>query len=68
MKIKQGDTITFKPEYSDPGDEAVMFRALENEDGGRLLVIAELGLPFNPTQIIRVDWIDTVNGQHFDSN
>jgi hypothetical protein len=61
--IKEGDKLTFKPEYSDPGDESITFRALENEDGGRVKVIAELGLPINPTQIVSVAWLATVNGE-----
>src|SRR5689334_4698324 len=63
MRIKQGDLVTFKPERSDPGEETVTYRAIENEDGGRVKVLAELGLPINPTQVISVEWVVTVNGQ-----
>ena len=67
MTIKQGDLVTFKPEWSDPGDETITFRAIEDEDGGRFKAVAELGLPLNPTQIVRVEWVATVNGQHIES-
>ena len=66
MAIKQGDLVTFKPQWSDPGDEMVTFRAIEDEDGGRVKVLAELGLPLNPTQVVRVEWVATVNGQPLD--
>ena len=68
MTIKQGDLVTFKPEWSDPGDEMVTFRAIEDEDGGRVKIVAELGLEFNPIQVVCVDWVATVNGQHVDNN
>lgn len=62
--IKCGDVLTYKPERSDPGDENVIFRAVEDEDGGRVRVVADLGLgPLNPTHVARVDWIATVNGK-----
>ena len=66
MTIKQGDLVTFKPEWSDPGDDQVAFRAVENEDGGRFKVVAELDLPYNPTQAVRAEWLATVNGQPVD--
>lgn len=57
--IKQGQKITFKPEFQDAGDEAITFVAIEDEDGGRVKVRAELGLPINPVQVVRVDMIAT---------
>lgn len=61
--IKQGDVITLKAEFQDAGDNGVTFRATENEDGGRFKVAAEIGLAYNPVQVIRVDWVATVNGE-----
>ena len=63
MIIKRGDIVTFKAEWRDPGDEKVVFRAIEDEDRGRFKVVAELGLPFDPVQIVTTDWIETVNGE-----
>jgi hypothetical protein len=56
--IKQGDIVKFKPEWQDQGDENVTFRAIENEDGGRVRVVAEIGLPINPEQVVSVAWIE----------
>lgn len=61
--IRIGDVVTFRPEWSDPGDEYIVFRAVEDEyDDGRLVVVAEIGLPFNPTQAVSKDMIATING------
>lgn len=63
MPIKEGDVVTFKPEHRDPGDESITFRALDDENRGRFMVVAELGLSVNPTHVVRVEWVATVNGQ-----
>ena len=55
--IKKGDRLTFRPEWQDPGDESVIFIALEDEDGGRVRVIADLGLAINPEQIVETKMI-----------
>lgn len=58
MTIKQGDIIRFKPEWQDAGDESVEFVAMEDEDGGRVLVGALNVLHhFTPTQVIQVSMI-----------
>lgn len=62
FKVKRGDVVTFKLEWQDAGDANIVFRAIEDEDGGRVKVSAELGLPFNPVQVVCVDWVATVNG------
>ena len=56
--IKAGDSVKFKPEWSDPSDENVEFIALEDEDGGRVLVGA-LGVlhNFTPCQRVSVDML-----------
>ena len=56
--IKRGDVVTFKPQWQDPGDHAVKFIAIEDEDGGRVKVQTQLGLPFNPVSVVLVEWID----------
>lgn len=56
--IRKGDVIRFKKEWQDKGDENVVFRAIENECDGRVLVVAELGLAINPTQVVDVSMID----------
>ena len=56
--IKAGAIVKFKPEWADPGDESVEFRALEDEIAGRVLVGA-LGVlnNFIPCQRVSVDMI-----------
>lgn len=60
MEIKQGDVIVFKPEWQDAGDDKITFRALEDAEDGRVLVIAEVGLPINPTSVVSVNMVAEV--------
>lgn len=55
--IRKGDIVKFKPEWRDGGDEEVIFVAIEDEDGGRLMVQAQLGLAINPIQVLSVEMI-----------
>jgi len=55
--IHKGDTVTFKPEWRDAGDDSITFIAIEDEDGGRVKVMAQLGLPLNPVQVVSVDML-----------
>lgn len=56
--IKKGDVVVFRPEWRDAGDENITFRAIEDEDGGRVKVVAELGLPINPVQVVAIRMIE----------
>lgn len=58
MGIKAGDVVCFKPEWQDRGDDRKVFRAVEDEDRGRVKVVCELGLPINPTQVVQVAMVD----------
>lgn len=60
--IRKNDLVTFRPEWMDDGDDEITFMAMEDEDGGRILVCALLDLPFNPNQVVTRDMIATVNG------
>jgi hypothetical protein len=51
--IRKGDIVTLRPEWSEPGDEAIVRIAAEDEDGGRLYVIALVGLPYEPQELLR---------------
>ena len=55
--ITKGQVVTFRPEWSDEGDEHIRFVALEDEDGGRVKVMADIGLRFNPVQVVEVRMI-----------
>lgn len=56
--IKKGQRVSFKPEWRDPGDEGIVFVAAEDEDGGRVLITAEIGLTIKPVQVVGVDMIE----------
>lgn len=58
--IKKGDRVRFKPEWQDPGDDKVEFRAMEDEDGPRIRVEAMTESAFNPNQIVDIDMIDFI--------
>ena len=55
--IKAGDTVRFKPEWMDKGDENITFLALDDESEGRVTIQAQLGLPINPTQVVSTEWV-----------
>lgn len=55
--IRKGDVVTFKPEWSDKGDDEISFVAVEDEDGGRVLVKAQLGYRFDPVQTVPVEYL-----------
>ena len=57
MSIKRNQLIRFKPEWSDPGDGEIVFTAIEDEDGGRVKVRAELGMAINPIQVVETRMI-----------
>jgi hypothetical protein len=57
--IKRGDIVRIKPEWQDPGDERFIWRALEDEDGGRVKICAtNTGLTFPPNQIVNVSMLE----------
>jgi len=56
--IHKGETVKFKPEWRDAGDEEVTFVAIEDEGGGRIKVEAQLGLAINPVQVVSVEMIE----------
>lgn len=55
--INKNDVVVFKPEWSDAGDDKIIFIAIENEDGGRVKVRAELGMVINPIQVVETRMI-----------
>jgi hypothetical protein len=57
--IKRGDIVRIKPEWQDPGDGRFIWRALEDEDGGRVKICAtNTGLTFPPNQIVNVSMLE----------
>ena len=57
--IRKGQRVTIHPAWRDPGDENVRFVALEDEDGGRVLIGA-LGVlsHFIPSQMVTTDMLE----------
>ena len=60
-KFKKDEWVRFKPEFQDDGDEEIGFRCCEDEDGGRVLVMACIGAPINPTQVVNTEWLEHDN-------
>jgi len=59
MAIKTGQIVRFKPEWMDPGDENILFMAIDDEEQGRVTVKALVDLPIQPTQVVRSHMIVT---------
>lgn len=57
MHIKSGQRITFKPEFFAPGDEGVVFIAIEDSFDGFVRVEAQVALPFKPIQDVETRMI-----------
>jgi hypothetical protein len=58
MTIKKGDVVRIKKEWQDAGDASVTFIAVEDEDGGRVLIVALVGLEINPTQVVQASMLE----------
>ena len=57
--IRAGDTVRFLPQYQDPGDDELHWVALEDEDGGRVLVEAHgTGLFVAPNSVVLVSMLE----------
>jgi hypothetical protein len=56
--IKRGDTVRMKSEWADPGDELITFVATDDESKGRVSIMAVLGLPYNPIQVVNVEMVE----------
>ncbi len=58
--IRKGQQVWIKPGYQDPGDEDYPWTAREDEDGGRVLIEADIpGMRLLPTQVVGTDMLET---------
>jgi hypothetical protein len=57
--IRKGDTVKIKAEWQDEGDDLITFIAVDDEEKGRVTIEAQLGLPYNPQQVVRVAMLVT---------
>ena len=60
MKIKKGDTVKIKTEWQDAGDAKIKFIAIEDEDGGRVRIEAQLDIPIKPNQVVKTEMVEVV--------
>ena len=52
-RIAKGDTVRILPQWCDPGDDALHWIALEDEDGGRVRIApTNTGLTIAPNYIV----------------
>ena len=56
--IRKGQVVKIKKEWQDEGDDDIVFIALEDEDGGRVRIQPQLGLPINPNQVVLVSMLE----------
>lgn len=57
--IRAGDRIKIKPEFQDEGDDLLDYVAVDDEDGGRILVRCLIPWwTFHPTSIIETRMIE----------
>lgn len=57
--IKKGDVVKLKPAYQDPGDDKYTWKAIEDEDGGRVRIMpVDTSLAFPPNYVVEVSWLE----------
>lgn len=57
--ITKGTYLKIKPEWQDAGDEKFTWLAVENEDGGRVLVSRlGTGMSITPTSVMTTDMVE----------
>lgn len=55
--IRKGDTVRIKLEWQDAGDDDFQWRAVSDEEKGRVDISPQLGMSINPVQTVTVDMI-----------
>ena len=58
--IRRGDHLRIRPEWRDEGDETFDWVALEDEDGGRVLIAPRMDLPIQPRQAVTTDMVERI--------
>ncbi len=58
--IRRGDRLRICPQWQDPGDDEIEWIALEDEDGGRVRIQPQLGLPIPPNQVVTTEMVEHV--------
>jgi hypothetical protein len=60
VKIKAGTPVRILPKFQDPGDERITFVAIEDEDGGRVKIKADIGMPIQPVQVVETRMLESL--------
>jgi hypothetical protein len=56
--FKKGDKVQLKLEFQDEGDELFERFCVEDEDGGRVLIVTIIPkFSINPQEIVLVEWL-----------
>jgi len=55
--IRAGDVVKIKPEWQDGGDDEIEWRAVSDEEKGRVDISPQLGLSINPIQTVTIDML-----------
>ena len=56
--FKAGDVVKIRPQWQDPGDDSIDWICLEDEDGGRVLIEAQVSMRIKPTQRVGTEMIE----------
>jgi hypothetical protein len=55
--LKKDTWVRFLPAFADEGDDEIGFITTDDESKGRVTVMACLGWPINPTQVVDASWL-----------
>ncbi len=62
--IRKNDIILIKPEFQDKGDDKYTWIALEDENGGRVLIApANSGLALMPNQVVKTSMVQRLEAK-----
>ena len=56
--IKKGDIVKIKKEWQDKGDDLITYIAADDEEKGRVTIEAITTMFINPTQVVKVEWLE----------
>jgi hypothetical protein len=58
--IYKGDIVRIRAEFLDKAERVIPYTAIEDEEGGRVLIEAQLGWPINPTERVEVFMLERI--------
>ena len=60
MTIRRGDRLRIRPEWADPGDDAITYVAIDDEEKGRVTITALVEMTIRPTQVVNVETVKRI--------